>query len=71
MPRGFARPPTPVPKQRLRLLPDDLLAAGDFLLALLEISVSDGLQVINVVEVNVFQEVHFRLDVARHGDVNE
>src|ERR1035437_1067862 len=60
-------PPAWVTQHRLGLLANDLLAAEDFLLTLFKIIVSDGLQVVDVVEVNVLQEVHLGLDVARHS----
>src|ERR1035437_7823183 len=64
-------PPVRVTQQRLRLFADDLFAAGDFFLTLLEVIVGNGLQVVHVVEIYVCQEVDFRLDVAGHGDVDE
>src|SRR5262245_33884453 len=57
--------------QRLRFLGDDGFATCDFIFALLEIIVGNRLQVIDVVEVDVFQEVNFRFDVARDGDVDQ
>ena len=57
-------------QERPGFFADDGFAAGDFLLALLEIVVRDGLQVVDVVEINVIEEIHLRLDVARDGDIN-
>src|SRR5688572_21130579 len=53
------------------LLPNDYLAPRYFLFSLAKIIGRNGLEVINVVEVNVIHEVDFRLNVARHGDVDD
>src|SRR5207302_10854722 len=58
-------------QQRFDLLTDHGFATGDFLTTLFEIIVGDGLQIVNVVEVNVFQKIHFRLDVTWYRDVDQ
>ena len=58
-------------EQAARVLTNDRFAPDDFLPALLEIIVGDGLEVIDVIEVNVLQKVDLGVDVARHGDVDE
>ena len=60
-----------VAHERPGLLADDGRAPGDFLLALAKVIVGNGLQIIDVVEVNVLQKIDGRINVARHGDVNE
>ena len=44
---------------------------GNFLLALFEVAVRDRLEIVDVIEVNVLQEIHLRIDVARDGDIDE
>src|SRR5437870_2547954 len=58
-------------QQRSGLLPNDRFASGDLLAALLEGVVGDGLEVVDVVEVNVLQKVHLGFDVPRHRDVDQ
>ena len=58
-------------QQRFDLLPDDGFATDDFLAPLFEVIVGDGLQVVNVVEVNVFQKIHLGLDIPWYRDVNQ
>jgi hypothetical protein len=53
------------------LFEDDLLAPGDFLLALLKVIVGDALEIIDVVQENILHEVHLWFNVARDGDVDE
>jgi hypothetical protein len=50
---------------------NDLFAPNNFLFTLFQIVVGDGLEVVNVIEINVLHEIDFGIDVARHGDVNE
>src|SRR6266542_6104343 len=50
---------------------DDRLTPGQFLLPLSHIFPDDLFQVVNVVEVNVVDELHLRVDVPRDGDVDE
>ena len=57
-------------QQGFCLLPNNLHTAGDLRLALLEVIVRDGLQVVYVVEIDILQEVHLGLDVARHREVD-
>ena len=49
----------------------DGLTLGDFLLSEPKIVISNGLQVVNVIKIDVLQKIHFRLDVTRHGDVDQ
>ena len=58
-------------QQRFCFLPNDLLAAGDFLTALLKSLVGDTLQVVNIIKINVGHEIDFRFNAARHGDVGQ
>ncbi len=50
---------------------DDGFATGDFLAALAQVVVGDGLEVVNVVEINIFEKIDLRLDVAGNGDIND
>ena len=59
------------PEERARLVPDDGLATGDFVLALPQVIRGDFLEIINVVKIDVLQEFDLRVNVARHGDVNQ
>ncbi len=44
---------------------------GDLLPALPKVIVGDGLQIVDVVEIDVVQEIDGGINVARHGDVNQ
>src|SRR5439155_24685873 len=50
---------------------NDCFAVDDLPLALLQALISDGLQVIDIVEVDVLQTSDCRLDVPRHGNINQ
>src|SRR5947199_10198494 len=58
-------------QQHFDLLTSDGFATDDFLAPLFEVIVGDGLQVVNVVEVNVFQKIHLGLDIPWYRDVNQ
>ena len=53
------------------LFADDLFTPHDFLLSLFEIIVCNRLQVVDVVEENIFHEIDFRFDVTRNGYIDE
>src|SRR5438270_3872919 len=61
----------PVPEERFHFFANHLLAQSDLLLSLSQIIVGNRLKVIDVVEINIFQEVDLRLDVARHCDIDQ
>jgi len=50
---------------------DDVPAARQFGFAMPQILTHQGFQMIDVVEINVVQVLHFRVDVARDCDVDE
>ena len=61
--------------ERRRPVPSNVCArsrmwfrSGNFFAALIEIIVGDGLQVVDIVKVDILQEIHFRIDIAGHGD---
>jgi hypothetical protein len=54
-----------------RALMDQGFAPGDLLTALVHGVISDGLQVVDVVEVDVFQGLNAGIDIARDGQVDE
>src|SRR6185369_8816134 len=59
------------PKQPLDSLPDNFFATCDFLLALLEVISGNRLEVIDVIEVDILHEINLRLNIARHGDIDQ
>src|SRR5262245_16311555 len=61
----------PVPEQPMGAFADITFAASYFFAALVQVVVSDSLQVVDVVEIHVFEKVYFWVDVARDGDVNQ
>src|SRR4051812_34856647 len=61
----------PTSNQGARFLLNDRFTPRDLFLALLQVIVGDGLQVVDVVEVDILEEIHFRLDVAGHRDVDQ
>src|SRR5438045_9675994 len=58
-------------EQGRRLFADDFFATRYFLFALVQVIARDGLQIVNVIEVNVPHQVYFRVDVAWDSDVHQ
>ena len=68
---GIARA-RPLPRREPRqLLGDDRLGARDLGAAPREVLLDDALQVVDVVEEHLLDLAHRRIDVARHGDVDD
>jgi len=53
------------------LLLDDGAALGQFLFAMPHVLANDGFQVVDVIEINVRDELHVRVNVPRHGNINQ
>jgi hypothetical protein len=51
------------------LFADDGFATGNFVFALLQVIVGNGLKVVDIVQINVLEKIHIGLDVARDGDI--
>ena len=58
-------------KEFVAFFGDQFFAVSQLGLALLEVLTGDGLQIVNVVNVDVFQLVAVGINVARHGDVDQ
>ena len=58
-------------KEFVAFFGDQFFAVSQLGLALLEVLPGDGLQVVNVVNVDVFQLVAVGINVARHGDIDQ
>src|SRR5262249_53140670 len=67
---GF-RPGRQFRSERNSTLADDRLAFGEFLFAIADVFADDGLEVVHVVEVNVFEFLDVRIDVARNSDIDQ
>ena len=66
--RGESRHPLPVP---LRLLSDHRLRRRQRAVPPLEVRAHHRLEIVEIVEIDVVQLAHRRIDVARHGDVED
>ena len=50
---------------------DNGAALRQFLFAVVHVLAHNRFEVVNVVEVNIFDLLHCRIDVARHGNVDQ
>src|SRR5438552_14217445 len=55
-------------QQSISFLSNDSLAADDFLLTQTQVIVGDCLQIVDVIKIDIFQEIHFWFDVAWNGE---
>src|SRR5438045_7843929 len=75
MPKGRLRERrqarAPAASEALGLLGDDCFASRNLIFALLEIICRDGLEIVDVIEIDILHEIDFRLNIARHGNIDE
>ena len=50
---------------------DDRFATSDLLLSLANMIICDGLEIVHVVKVHIFQKSYSRIDIPRDGNVDQ